>query len=77
MSTRRRCISRLRTGDIWRDMVRVALGQIESKNKVVRLTFAALCCVSRAGMAVLETFGASCEELASKEEVERLRRVVG
>lgn len=59
------------------DMVRVALGQIESKKEVVRLPFAALCCVSRAGMAVLKTSGVSCEELASKEEVERLRRVVG
>lgn len=58
------------------DMVVVALGKIESKSEVAKLPFAALCCVARAGMAVLETSGLSDENLASAEDIKRLQRVV-
>jgi hypothetical protein len=59
------------------DMVRAALGSVDSKEEVAKLPFAALCCVLRAGMAVLETYGPNDGELVSGEEVQKLQRVVG
>lgn len=43
------------------DMIKNAVAKIGSKEEVTRLPLAKLCCVFRAGVAVLETAGA-CEE---------------
>lgn len=59
------------------DMVKAALGSVESREDVARLPFAALCCILRAGMVVLETSGLKDEELVSQEEIKKLQRVVG
>ncbi|KAF3043927.1 hypothetical protein E8E11_005863 [Didymella keratinophila] len=59
------------------DMVRAALGSVDSKEEAARLPFAALCCVLRAGLAVLETSRLNDSELVSREEVTKLQRVVG
>lgn len=58
------------------DMVRAALGSVDSKEEVARLPFAALCCVLRAAIAVLETCRLPGDEVVSKEEVKKLQRVV-
>ena len=58
------------------DMVRAALGSLDSKEEVARLPFAALCCVLRAGLAVLKTSCLRDNELVSREQVMKLQRVV-
>ena len=58
------------------DMVRAAMGSVDSKEEVARLPFAALCCILRAGIAVLETCRLPDDEVVSREELERLQRVV-
>ena len=45
------------------DMVKVAISKIENEEEVKRLPFAGLCCVLRAGMAVLETNGCVEEDV--------------
>jgi hypothetical protein len=61
------------------DMVRVAISKIDGEDGMERLPFAGLCCVIRAGLAVVETeqffMGKDGEEV--KGEVEGFRRIVG
>jgi hypothetical protein len=59
------------------DMVKNALDKVESEEEVAKLPFAALCCVLRAGITVLETAWLCGEFRVDIKEIERLQRVVG
>jgi hypothetical protein len=59
------------------DMVKVAVNKIESEEEVHRLPFAGLCCVLRAGIAVLETSGCVEEDIMLEEEMDGFQRIVG
>ena len=59
------------------DMVKVAISKIENEEEVKRLPFAGLCCVLRAGMAVLETNGCVEEDVVLNEEIDGFQRIVG
>lgn len=59
------------------DMLRAALGSVESKEEVGKLPFTALCCILRAGMVVLQTTGLDDGELVSEAEVNKLKQVMG
>ncbi|KAH6644782.1 hypothetical protein C7974DRAFT_300742 [Boeremia exigua] len=56
------------------DMVKVSLGKLENEDDVAKLPFAALCCILRAGIAVLETSRICDEQLVSNEEFAMLQR---
>ncbi|KAF2624995.1 hypothetical protein BU25DRAFT_398166 [Macroventuria anomochaeta] len=60
---------------VW-DMVKVVINKIRSEEEVARLPFAGLCCVLRAGMAVLETTALNVYDVMSREEVDGFQRIV-
>lgn len=58
------------------DMVYVAIQKIQSKTEIPRLPFAGLCCVLRAGLAVLETRGLVDEDVVEDESLRGFRRTI-
>lgn len=58
------------------DMVRVAIQKIQSEAEIAHLPFAGLCCVLRAGLAVLETKEFSGEEIVDRGELDGFGRIV-
>ena len=60
------------------DMVRIAIKKVQSKNEIARLPFAGLCCVLRAGLAVLETREYMEEDLIEQQvELDGYVKILG
>lgn len=59
------------------DMVKEATSKIEGEEEMQRLPFGGLCCVLRAGVAVLETSGRMADDVVTRGDVEGFERVVG
>jgi hypothetical protein len=58
------------------DMVRVAVQKIQSAAEIPHLPFAGLCCVLRAGLAVLETRTYVIEDVVEEEEVQGFKQIL-
>lgn len=58
------------------DMVRIAIQKIQSQEEIQRLPFAGLCCVLRAGIAVLETSEFMAEEVMEPEEIVEFMKIM-
>jgi hypothetical protein len=58
------------------DMVRVAIQKIQSGAEISHLPFAGLCCVFRAGLAVLETRTYVIEDVVGDDEVHSFRQLL-
>jgi hypothetical protein len=58
------------------DMVRDAIGVIQREADISQMPFASLCCVCRAGLAVLETSEFVNEDVVRPGEVQRFRTIL-
>jgi hypothetical protein len=58
------------------DMVRVAIQKIQSAAEIPHLPFAGLCCVLRAGLAVLETRTYVNEDVVGEDEVQGFKQIL-
>jgi hypothetical protein len=58
------------------DMVRVAIQKIQTEAEIPHLPFAGLCCVLRAGLAVLETKEFVNEDVVGDDEVRGFRQIL-
>ncbi|KAH9869880.1 hypothetical protein J1614_006801 [Plenodomus biglobosus] len=58
------------------DMVRVAIQKIQSEGEISHLPFAGLCCVLRAGLAVLETSEFMAEEVTQPGEISEFLKIL-
>jgi hypothetical protein len=60
---------------VW-DMVRVAIEKVQSEAEIAHLPFAGLCCVLRAGLAVVETKEFVNEDVVSNDEIQGFRQII-
>jgi hypothetical protein len=58
------------------DMIPVAIKKIQSEAEIPHLPFAGLCCVFRAGLAVIETREFVNEDVAGENEVQGFRKLL-
>jgi hypothetical protein len=59
------------------DMVRVAISKIQSESEIPHLPFAGLCCVFRAGLAVLETSVFVDEDVVGGDDIQGFGTILG